>query len=78
MNYDKTKHKWQHEAIGFGIILYLLNIILFPSIYGVKITLKWLLIGIPISVIGGILYVLTVALIMKIFSGKKKQQPTTQ
>lgn len=64
---DKNKYinhfegkKWIYEGVGFGIIMYILNVFIFPYFfYKSEISLNESLIALPIWIIGGLGYGLT-------------------
>ena len=59
---------WIKEGVSWGFIMYVFMIILFPLINSEEITLKKLMIGIPIWLIGGLCY----GYFMKLILGKKQ------
>ena len=53
------KVKWWINGLIFGVFLYIINTLVFPLIDGQNLTPRNLLIGIPISIVFGLLYGLT-------------------
>ena len=57
---------WIATGLSWGIGMYLVMILIYPTITGEEIILKNLLIGLPIYAIGGLLFGLTMRKILKI------------
>lgn len=68
LNMSQPQFKWWRSGLGWGFFMFIFMVILFPLISGEKITVKDVLIGIPIWAIGGLFF----GLIMKVFFVKKK------
>ncbi len=75
MDFNEKKDKvytlkdWIKLGVIFGLVMFLINSIIFPVFFGEGITLKTLVVGIISCVVGGFVY----ALVMKLFSKKKKR-----
>lgn len=48
--------KWIKEGIAWGVIMFIMMMIIFPWIEGEEITLKRMLVGAPIWGAGGLFY----------------------
>ncbi|MES2003850.1 MAG: hypothetical protein V4450_04970 [Bacteroidota bacterium] len=68
-------YNWLREGFSFGFFMFIILTLLIPLIDGRPITLKGMLIDLPIWLIAGLVY----GLVMKVFLGMKKteQQPQT-
>ena len=56
MTGDKKKRPWIKQGISFGLFMYVFMSILFPLITKDEITLRNLLISLPIWIVGGLIY----------------------
>lgn len=65
---------WLKQGLSFGIIMYFFMTILFPIILKEEITQENLLIGIPINLIGGLVF----GYAMKLFMTKKEKNTTSK
>ena len=72
LTYTEVKFQWLRAGVFFGLLMYVLNTILTPLIEGKGITQRALLIGIPASTIGGLVYVFIMRTYYKTFYRKKK------
>jgi len=63
------KIKWWRDGLSWGLLMYFFMEILFPLIQGKDITQKGLLIGIPVWMIGGLLFGCTLKRINKKYIG---------
>lgn len=61
---------WIQQGLVFGMLLYVIMVLLFPLITGEGWTTRGILIGIPVWLIGGLAY----GYMMKFFTGKRKSR----
>ncbi len=67
---EQSKRNWLKEGLIFGLFMYVFNVILLPLLsYTDKITTRKLLVGIPVWLIGGLVY----GLVMKFYYDRKKR-----
>tara|TARA_B100000965_G_scaffold387831_1_gene391660 strand:- start:595 stop:819 length:225 start_codon:yes stop_codon:yes gene_type:complete len=69
---EAKDYKWYHEGLAFAVVVYLINVFVLPWYNNKPFSWDGLLINIPASIIGGLVY----GYIMKIFrerQEKKKQ-----
>jgi hypothetical protein len=59
---------WRHSGLRWGLLMYLTVTILEPLITGKELTWRKLLIGVPVWILGGLLF----GFILKSFVGKKR------
>ena len=71
MNHNK-KHKWWHEGIGVGLIMFVIMGIIYPLIDGQKTTIQSFFIQFVVWLAGGLLYGFIFGLITKRIVWKKK------
>ena len=66
---EQCKRNWLIEGLIFGLFMYVFNVILFPLFSSTdEITTKKLLVGIPVWLIGGLVY----GLVMKFYYNRKQ------
>lgn len=66
---EKKTYKWYHEGLAFAIVVYIINVAVLPWYNEKAYTWKGLLINIPASLIGGLVY----GWFMKIFKERQKK-----
>ncbi|MCX8020478.1 MAG: hypothetical protein N2747_08305 [Chitinophagaceae bacterium] len=64
---------WVKQGLLFGLYMYVFMILIFPLIEGEEITLRKILLGIPLWTIGGLIF----GYLMKLISGKSKSKIQT-
>ena len=74
LTYSEHKYRWLREGLVFGLFMFVFMQILFPLIDGREITQRGLLIGIPIWIVGGLLF----GVAMKLINRKKKIKTQTE
>lgn len=72
MDYDKTKYKnWLRSGLIFGVIMFVLMQLIYPLIQNSEITPRNLLLTLPIWLLGGLAWGLS----MKWWMNRKGQSP---
>ena len=68
---EQSKRNWKKEGLIFGLFMYVFNVILFPLFSSTdEITTKKLLLGIPVWILGGLVY----GLVMKFYYDRKQKK----
>jgi hypothetical protein len=78
MTGDKKNRPWIKQGISFGLFMYVFMSILFPLITKDEITLRNLLISLPIWIVGGLIYGYLMKRYQYIPKGLKKKDDQEQ